>query len=192
MNQSKNLRIGEDEDQGNSNGFGEGCCQTRRDVSNEQAPELCPPVLSATVGPQAVDLGTLPTPTDPPSHSKPCSSPAYLAEVELSLNYLDLLAGVAVFTAVLLMLAIGLMWLLTRTYIKKENSLGHNVAPQECLPIAPAFDLMDLCRHLPFNPSQPKSHAKVPDGAQGKNVPQNREVQVWVEQSEKLWGSCYL
>lgn len=80
------------------------------------------------------------------------------------------------------------MWLLTRTYIKKENSVGQNVAPQERRPIAPAFDLMDLCRHLPFNFYQPKPHAKVPDGAQGKNVSQNRGLQVWVEQSERLWA----
>lgn len=45
-----------------------------------------------------------------------------ISGVELSFNNLDLLVGVAVFTAVLLMLANGPMWLLTRTYIKKENS----------------------------------------------------------------------
>lgn len=93
------------------------------------------------------------------------------------------------FTAVLLMLAVGFIWLLTRTYIN-ENSLVRMW--YHSLPIAPAFDVVDLCRYLPFNPSQPKSHAKVPDGAQGKNVPQIRKLQVWVEQSERLWGSCCL
>ncbi|XP_034515095.1 uncharacterized protein LOC105238736 isoform X2 [Ailuropoda melanoleuca] len=83
--------------------------------------------------------------------------------VDLPFNFLDLLVGVAVFTAVLLMLAVGFIWLLTRTHIKKilwVRTWHHS------LPIAPAFDVMALCRYLPFNPSQPKSHAKVPDGAQ--------------------------
>lgn len=112
-----------------------------------------------------------------------------ISGVDLPFNFLDLLVGVAVFTAVLLMLAVGFIWLLTRTHIKKilwVRTWHHS------LPIAPAFDVMALCRYLPFNPSQPKSHAKVPDGAQGKNVPQNRNPQVWVEQSERLWGSCCL
>ena len=46
----------------------------------------------------------------------------YTSGVGLSLNDLDVPVRVAVFTAVLLTFAIGLMWLMTRTYTKKANS----------------------------------------------------------------------
>ena len=71
----------------------------------------------------------------------------------LSFNYPDLQVGVAVFTAVLLMLAIGLMWLVVRTYIKKVNSRGQNVASLKCLPIAPVFDLKNVYKTLPLTPT---------------------------------------
>lgn len=69
-----------------------------------------------------------------------------ISGVGLSFNYPDLLVGVAVFTTVLLTLAIGLMWLVMKTYIKKVNSWGHNVVSPKCLPIAPVFDLRKVCK----------------------------------------------
>lgn len=76
-----------------------------------------------------------------------------ISGVGLSFNYPDLLVGVAVFTAVLLTLAIGLMWLVMRTYIKKVNSRGQNVASPKSLPIAPVFDLKNVCKTLPLTPT---------------------------------------
>ncbi|XP_038607354.1 uncharacterized protein LOC119932310 [Tachyglossus aculeatus] len=113
--------------------------------------------------------------------------------VRFLFSYLDVVVGAVVFTAILLMLIIGILWLLTKARAKggvlslqEEVATSENAPPTPLAQAEPSIDLRLLSGHPAFSPYQPKLRAKVSDWSLAQRAYPSEGFHVSVERSQCL------